>query len=459
VNNLDGSLTDIIGYLPTGLLSLYLESNNFTGTIPASIADLASLWTLDVTNNQNLTGDLGTIIGYLPDKLTTLYLGSNAFTGTIPASISDLSNLIRLDVSQNTGLDGLIPIEITNLSLIFFDFSGTYLCEPSDSSYIAWKITVTDYYSGLCSLGTEVLTNTSFETYIPVSWQDGKQITPTEGPDCGTGHDRTGNCAWMFKGDGSSKRVFMRYKLGGVAGDNFMLSVYRKGVSVPAADGAYVKATLYYKDGTQETFKVNLDTGTLGTWEQFTLPFSATKDYKRVNIDLFYKKASGTMWLDDISLKRNGGAELLENTSFETYKPDDYILSVNIDPNEGPDCTGSNAHSDTCSVHFDGDATNKRLLTRVKKTGTAGDPIAISIWRKGASVPGAGGAYVKVEIFYTDGTSDIVKMGLDIGNLALWEEITTGFTAAKDYKRFNVDLFYKKASGTLWLDDFNLLVP
>ncbi|MEJ2486507.1 MAG: hypothetical protein P8Y68_12310, partial [Anaerolineales bacterium] len=252
---------------------------------------------------------------------------------------------------------------------------------------------------------------------------------------------------------------FMRYKLGGVAGDNFMLSVYRKGVSVPAADGAYVKATLYYKDGTQEVFKVNLDTGTIGTWEQFTLPFSATKDYKRVNIDLFYKKASGTMWLDDISLKRNGSAELLENTSFETYKPDDYILSVNLDPNEGPDCSGSNAHSDTCSLHFDGDATNKRLLMRAKKAGNAGDPVTISIWRKGLSVPGAGGAYIKVEIFYTDGTSDIVKMDLDIGNLAIWEEISTGFTAAKDYKRFNVDLFYKKASGTLWLDDFSLLVP
>jgi hypothetical protein len=262
-----------------------------------------------------------------------------------------------------------------------------------------------------------------------------------------------------FEGDGSSKRIFMRYKLAGVAGDNFMLTIYRKGASVPAADGAFIKATFFYKDGTQEVFKVNLDTGNLANWEQFTLPFSATKDYKRVNLDLFYKKASGTMWLDDISLKRNGGAELLENTSFEIYKPDDYIRSVAIDANEGPDCSGSNAHSGTCSVHFDGDSTNKRLLMRAKKAGSAGDPVTISIWRKGVSVPAAAGAYVKVEIFYTDGTSDIVKMDLDTGNLAVWEQFTTSFTAAKDYKRFNVDLFYKKASGTLWLDDISLLAP
>jgi len=50
-------------------------------------------------------------------------------------------------------------------------------------------------------------------------------------------------------------------------------------------------------------------------------------------------------------------------------------------------------------------------------------------------------------------------MDLDTGNLAVWEQFTTNFTAAKDYKRFNIDLFYKKASGTMWLDDISLLVP
>jgi len=318
------------------------------------------------------------------------------------------------------------------------------------------SVTATFTFSGG---GTNILSNTSFETFIPVGWQDGKEIAPNEGPDCSNTNDHSGSCALHFDGDGTNKRIFMRYKLAGVAGDSFSLSIWRKGVSVPAADGAFVKATLYYKDGTQEVFKVNLDTGNLSTYQQFTLPFTAAKDYKRVNLDLFYKKASGTLWLDDISLKRNGGAELLENTSFEIYKPDDYMTSVEIDANEGPACGGSLAHTGNCAVHFDGDGSNKRLLQRVRKAGSAGDPISISIWRKGASVPGAGGAYVKVEIFYTDGTSDIIRMDLDTGNLAVWEEFTTDFTAAKDYKRFNVDLFYKKNSGTMWLDDINLLVP
>jgi hypothetical protein len=291
-----------------------------------------------------------------------------------------------------------------------------------------------------------------------VGWQDGKRIDTTEGPDCGTGKDHSGNCAWRFDGDGDNKRVFKRYKLSGVAGDSFVYRIYRKGDSVPPAGGAFIKATLFYKDGTKEVFKLHLDTGTIDSWQKFELPFTAAKDYKRVNLDLFYKKASGTLWLDDVSLKRNGGAELLENTSFEAYKPDDYVLAKEIVPTEGRDCGAGNAHSDNCAWRFEGDGTRKRLLTRVKQAGSAGDPFNISIYRKGASVPGAKGAYVKVQIFYLDGTSDIFRLDLDTGDMSVWEQFNLAFIAAKDYKRFNVDLFYKKASGTLWVDDIDLLL-
>ncbi|MEJ2487865.1 MAG: hypothetical protein P8Y68_19285, partial [Anaerolineales bacterium] len=324
-NDLSGDLTTIIGYLPANLYFLYLDGNNFTGTIPTSVSNLTHLGALTVGINQ-LSGDLGTIIAALPASLNFLSINDNNFSGTIPSSISNLTNLFLLDISQNPALAGTVPVSITGLGLSLFDFQDTPLCEPIDPTYDAWKAGVTYYYPGQC--GAEILTNNSFETYIPISWQDGKQLNPADGPDCGAGNAHTGSCAVHFEGDGSSKRVFMRYKLAGVAGDNFNLSIYRMGLSVPAADGAFIKATLYYNDGTEEVFKVNLDTGNLANWEQFTLPFSAAKDYKRVNIDMFYKKASGTLWLDDISLTRNGGAELLENTSFEIYKPDDYIRSV-----------------------------------------------------------------------------------------------------------------------------------
>lgn len=307
---------------------------------------------------------------------------------------------------------------------------------------------------------TEKLTNTSFETYIPIGWQDGRQIVSTEGPDCGFGNAHTGNCSWRFNGDGSSKRIFMRFKTpGGLKGDSFVLSIYRKGLSVPAADGAFVKAIFFYTDGSQGSFKFNLDTGNLTTWEQFTLPFVAARDYKRVKIALFYKKASGSMLLDDISLTKNGGGELLENISFETYKPDDWILAKEIVPNEGPDCWAGNSYSGSCAWMFFGDGSNKRLLRRVKHNGSAGDAIMISVIRKGLGVPDAAGAYIKVEIFYTDGTSDIKRVDLDTGDLSVWEVISQGFTATKDYKRFNLDLFYKKSFGTMWLDNISLLVP
>jgi len=322
--------------------------------------------------------------------------------------------------------------------------------------YDTWKASISDYYPGQC--GTNILTNTSFETYIPVSWQDGWEIDPTDGPDCGTEHARTGNCAMHFEGNGTNKRILMRFKLTGTAEDNFSLTIYRKGLNVPSQGVSIVRAILFYLDGTREVFNVNLNTGNVNLWEQLNLPFSAAKDYKQVNLLVFYTKASGTMWLDDIRLNRNGGVELLNNTSFETWKPDDYLLAENFTPDDGPVCTPAEVYSGNCSLRFVGDGTSKRLLMRVQHAGNAGDVLTFSVMRKGVALP-IGASYVNVILVNVDGTLSHNILWLHQGDWSTWNERTFDITAAKDYKWINVNIFYKKPTGTIWLDDISLLAP
>jgi len=295
------------------------DANGGTGTMTPQVANVPTALTLNAFTRTGYTfagwdtvavggGDAyadGATYDFSVD--VTLYAQWTALP-SYNVTVSIVGSGVVNNTPGNPYLSGTTATlePVADLGWTFSGWSGANAGELTDNLDGTWDLlmdgdkAVTATFTVITY--SELLTNTSFETYIPTGWQDGRQIEPYDGPDCGTGHDRTGNCAVHFEGDGSSKRIFMRYKLGGVAGDNFMLSIYRKGANVPVADGAFVKATFFYKDGTQEVFKVNLDTGNLANWEQFTLPFSATKDYKRVNLDLFYKKASGTMWLDDFSL-------------------------------------------------------------------------------------------------------------------------------------------------------------
>ena len=162
-NQLDGDLGTIIGYLPTSLTHLSLRENIFSGTIPVGISGLSALRHLDLDSNQ-LIGDLSTIIGYLPMSMESLFLANNDFTGTIPAGISSLTNLVQFSIANNAGLSGTIPLDIIGLSLIYFNFQNTFLCEPGDVSYDTWKSGVATYYSGYCTPAASLLFEDDFET-------------------------------------------------------------------------------------------------------------------------------------------------------------------------------------------------------------------------------------------------------------------------------------------------------
>ena len=110
----DGHVTDI-----------NLGNNNLSGTIPASLSNLAQLDSLDLSNNA-LSGSIPTSLGSLL-QLTYLDLSENSLSGTISPTLGSLSNLTHMDLSNNQ-ITGSIPLAFCNLaSVTFLDLSYNQL--------------------------------------------------------------------------------------------------------------------------------------------------------------------------------------------------------------------------------------------------------------------------------------------------------------------------------------------
>jgi Leucine-rich repeat (LRR) protein len=94
---------------------LHLNSNGLTGIIPASIAALTGLTSVDLSDND-LQGSLPSQIGSL-QALEDLALNNNRLSGSIPTEIGTLANLLVLDLSNNefTGALPLMPAQLTQL--------------------------------------------------------------------------------------------------------------------------------------------------------------------------------------------------------------------------------------------------------------------------------------------------------------------------------------------------------
>jgi Leucine-rich repeat (LRR) protein len=110
-NNLSGSIPSQLTNL-TNLDFIYLSSNTLTGIIPSELSGLKNLEEIDLSFNQ-LTGNIPHSIGNLT-HLTGLYLNSNNLSGQIPEELGELTNLTTLNLSRNK-LNGELPQEIRNL--------------------------------------------------------------------------------------------------------------------------------------------------------------------------------------------------------------------------------------------------------------------------------------------------------------------------------------------------------
>jgi len=120
-NYLSGNLPPDIPSI-TSLQSLYLQHNNFSGTIPTALS--ARLNVLDLSFNS-FHGNISLPVNNLP-RLTVLSLQFNSFSGEIP----DLNfpRLKLLNLSHNM-LNGSIPISLRKFPISSF-VGNSFLCGP-----------------------------------------------------------------------------------------------------------------------------------------------------------------------------------------------------------------------------------------------------------------------------------------------------------------------------------------
>ncbi|XP_038874489.1 protein NSP-INTERACTING KINASE 2-like isoform X2 [Benincasa hispida] len=121
--NFSGTLSPSIANL-TNLQFLLLQNNNISGKIPNEISKIPKLHTLDLSNNL-FSGKIPSSFSNMK-SLQYLRLNNNTFSGPIPASLANMTQLALLDLSYNN-LSGPVP----RLLAKTFNFTGNSLiCAP-----------------------------------------------------------------------------------------------------------------------------------------------------------------------------------------------------------------------------------------------------------------------------------------------------------------------------------------
>ena len=125
-NELTGTIPANLGR-NTGVIRLWLDRNNLSGSIPAALGGMTGLRTLNLRDNQ-LAGSIPSELGNL-SRLQQLRLHNNQLTGAIPSELGNLSNLLQMWLSGNQ-LTGSIPAalggmpRLRDLNLRVNDLSG-----------------------------------------------------------------------------------------------------------------------------------------------------------------------------------------------------------------------------------------------------------------------------------------------------------------------------------------------
>ncbi|MYG81043.1 MAG: hypothetical protein F4187_04415 [Gemmatimonadetes bacterium] len=71
-------------------------------------------------------------------RVAEMDLSGNGLTGRLPASLAQLASMTSLQINGNAGLTGPLPLALSALSLQEFAYGGTDLCAPSDQAFRDW---------------------------------------------------------------------------------------------------------------------------------------------------------------------------------------------------------------------------------------------------------------------------------------------------------------------------------
>ncbi|CAL2252234.1 unnamed protein product [Prunus armeniaca] len=158
-NQLSGSIPTSLGRLGN-LQGLYLNYNKLQGYIPYELCQLDKLVELLLGSNQ-LSGSIPSCLGNLAASLRTLSLESNSLSSTIPSNFWNLVDILHVNLSSNS-LIGSLSQDIGNLKVVVdVDLSNNHLFGILPSTI-----------GGLRDLVTLSLANNDLEGSIPSSFHD-----------------------------------------------------------------------------------------------------------------------------------------------------------------------------------------------------------------------------------------------------------------------------------------------
>jgi len=266
----DTTMAHLMNNPPTVALS------NGTASLPENTSTAGAVKVADITitdegigvNNLSLSGADASLFEITGDAL---YIKA----GT------------ALNFETNPSLDVTVNVDDTSV--------GT---TPDDSESMSIALTnVADY---------EIAKNGGFETYIgtskkPASWVavnfstlDGKNTT-----------HQAGKYSVKLTGKGTITKTLTQTLTGGSKGDIFAFSYWVKGSALPKTGTCQGQVILYKTGGGTSTYTLKCPTtATTFTWKQMKLNFTASANYSKVVIMFTFKKTSGSVWFDSVSLKR-----------------------------------------------------------------------------------------------------------------------------------------------------------
>lgn len=132
----------------------------------------------------------------------------------------------------------------------------------------------------------------------PDDWKLARVDVAVEGRRCGV----DGGCVLRLDGAGKPKTVKQVVRIAGSAGDRLTLRARSRAKDVPATAAPYrVRAIVVHADGSRQIKSLPFSAGT-HDFEVKAKTFVVSEDFRKVQIEIAYGRASGTARFDDVSL-------------------------------------------------------------------------------------------------------------------------------------------------------------